>query len=235
MAQIINFAEVLNARRAAAVIQQREAAKADRLNARRSAIHGEFADAGRPGILLANIIADVVEAKEAAKAERHRPMPAYCDPTNETRGSKYDATRDLSLVEIAKRMREDIKLAIKAGQIPGGLKVAVRVRHHNAIDMRVTAAPAGMTLWNPAFLRWLDEDQRSSRFIPFNGDRYAPAFNVVMDALKSIRSAYNRDNSDSMSDYFDVRYYGDVGMDGQFERDARAVELAAALSTGMEG
>lgn len=46
--------------------------------------------------------------------------------TNRTEGAKYN--RNLSTTEIAKLIRADIMTAIKAGQLPKGIKVGVRDR-----------------------------------------------------------------------------------------------------------
>ncbi len=54
----------------------------------------------------------------AKKAVEKKPVCAYDDPANEMRGSKYDATRDLDIKEVAKLVRADIKQAIKSGRLP---------------------------------------------------------------------------------------------------------------------
>src|SRR5687767_7020547 len=58
-------------------------------------------------------------------------------------GAKYD--RDLSTTQIAAKYRQDIKAAIKSGEIPAGLKVSVRTEYFaggSAIRASITACPA---------------------------------------------------------------------------------------------
>jgi hypothetical protein len=40
-----------------------------------------------------------------------------------------------------------------------------------------------------------------------------PEARAIYDKVDSITNAYNRDNSDIMTDYFDVDYYGTVTFD----------------------
>ena len=230
MDNVIDFAAVLHARRVSAAIEVQEQARAKRANDRRAELHdkAERAGAGLAGHVLADAMANVAESNEA-RDRSHRFTPAYCDPANETRGSKYAATRDLPLTEIAKRMRADIKAGQSAGAIPAGLKVSVRVVHHSSIDMRVTAAPDGFAFWSPAFLIHQHETDNGPWRL-FDGERLSPAWRAAKDRLDAIHGSYNRDNSDSMTDYFDVRYYGDVGLYWEIERPTRERELAAALA-----
>ena len=62
--------------------------------------------------------------------------PAYSDPNNEFRGAKYDATRDLPLTEVCRRIRQDIKDAIADGCLPA-LKVSVRQRDSRAVTLTI--------------------------------------------------------------------------------------------------
>lgn len=146
MGEIISFAAALNARRIAAEIAGREAATAQRNATRRESLRAEYADAGQSGEIFANILADVVEAKEATE-KASRFLPAYCDPENERRGCKYEATKGASLTDLAKRMRGDIKAARKSGAIPDGVKISVRARYFSgggSIDIRKRETAAAL-------------------------------------------------------------------------------------------
>lgn len=238
MGEVINFQSVLHRRRVDTAIEASEAREQERLAQRRATLHEEYGSAGRSGALFADIVADVIEAKEREEkaAEAPRFVPAYCDPDNDRRGSKYENTRNLSTKDIAARIRGDIKEALARGVLPAGLKVSVRYRSFSggsAIDLRVTAFPEGFTLHNPAYLRH-EHETRNQGWQPFPGDRDSTEWAAVRAALKSIHGAYNRDNSDSMTDYFDVRYYGDVDVYWEISRGIRERELAAALQT-VEG
>jgi hypothetical protein len=215
MGDVINFTAAVNARLLSARITLAEQAEAERLQRRRATIHEDLADAGRPGAILANIVADVVDAKEKAAAPRF--LPAYCDPSNESRGSKYEGTRDLSCKDIAARIRADIKEAIKAGRLPAGLKVRCYMPHYGSIEVRVIELPDGFPVLNPRFALWCQENGRPT------GDSYGGPWD------HSYR-AYNRNNSDSMSDYFDVRYYGQPEIDSDLTRERTRSEIAAAHS-----
>jgi len=129
-------------------------------------------------------------------------------------GEKYDQVRRLGVVEIAKLMRADIKLALKVAKataepgalatidpfsaIPDGLKITVRTRHANAIDIVVRNIPEA---WG-----WTEEADRwgNPRTVA------TPALKALAEALKTIHRAYNYDGSDISTDYFDVNYYGGV-------------------------
>lgn len=234
MGEVINFAGAIHARRVAAIISEREAAAARRAGEVRAALRADYARAGRSGEMFADILADVLEAKAAEEKAASAPayVPAYCDPDNDRRGTKYEATRGLGSADIAARIRADIKAAQKAGTVPPGLKISVRKHSYSggySIDVRVTALPPSFTIYNPDYLRHEKEHERGA-FVPFYGDRLSPEWKAAKAALEALHGAYNRDNSDSMSDYFDVRYYGDVGLHWELERDVRKAELGAALS-----
>jgi hypothetical protein len=135
-------------------------------------------------------------------------------------GSRYEEVKNLSVVEIAKRIREDIKLARKVddklaagatvalvdplaplASMPKGMKVSVRARHGNAIDVRIYNLPER---------GWGYVEER---------DRYRPGQTVwvpgtqlrgIISALEEIHGAYNFNGSDAMVDYFHVNYYGQV-------------------------
>lgn len=134
-------------------------------------------------------------------------------------GDKYDSS--LSGPEIAKRIRADIKAAIRAGTLSDGV-YSVRYRSASmcqAIDVRVKHLP-GVAILNPeriAFdaLEW--EQQRDQR----TPDIYNDIGKSVLKTLERIRWAYNHDGSDSQIDYFDVNFYGSVGFSSRFERAER--------------
>jgi hypothetical protein len=232
MGELISFAAAVNARLISAKIAAAEKAEVERLERRRASIHDDFADAGQSGAILADVVADVIEAKEQAAAPRF--MPAYCGPSNESRGSKFAATRELSCKDIAARIRADIKEALKAGRLPSGVRVRCYMPHHGSIEVRVTELPDGFPVLNPKFALWCKEHGRSDGD-SWDGpwahgyrDTRSDEVNALLDALGSIHAAYNRDNSDSQSDYFDVRYFGRAEIDGAVTRERTRAEIAAA-------
>jgi hypothetical protein len=227
MSNVIDFTAVLNARRANAEIALRQAAQADRLEAKVDKI-AEAVDKlfGLP--LNREVARNALERQEAANAPKF--VPAYCDPENEVRGAKHDATRGLDITEIAKRMRADIK----ALNLDKGFKVAVRTQRYSggqSIDIRVTAVPEGFRILSDKAASWVKQFPRMEHRAPFpNSDWNSEELNTVMASLKRIHASYNRNNSDSMTDYFDVRYYGGADLDWQISRDCKAREVEAARS-----
>jgi hypothetical protein len=168
-----------------------------------------------------------LKAKER-EASAPKFMPAYCDPTNETRGAKYEATRNLSRVEIAKRMRADIK----ALGLPAGFKVSVTCQSYSgggSIDIRVTAVPENFRYYTDKAASWLKQFPHAEHRMPMHWeDALHSEWREVRDTLKRVHSSYNRDNSDSSVDYFDTRYYGGVDLDWQLARDVRARDVATS-------
>lgn len=230
MSNVVSFAAFKNDRRASAEIAKREEAKAAKLEQERR----EIADS-LGGTAGAHIIADVLTGLKAKDAEANAPKytPAYCDPTNEVRGSKYEATKGLYGADLAKRIRQDIKDAQKAGTIPAGFKISVRTDSYSggySIDVRVTAVPAEFKILSDKMASWKKQFPNSYRNVPLSrDDMYSDEYNALIANLKAIHGAYNRDNSDSMVDYFDTRYYGDVGFDWRVrdQIEARDVEASA--------
>lgn len=225
MTNVIDFTQFRNNQRAEAKAAELDEAKA----AREARERKELADA-LGGTLGAHIIADVVTDLRSQEAER-RPMPAYCDPSNETRGSKYDATRDLSPREVSARIRQDIKEAQKRGEIEKGAKISVRMDSYSggwSVDVRVTDLPEGFRVTSVPYASWVKQFGTSKLAPMAHRDTRSDAYNALISKLESIRNAYNRDNSDSMVDYFDVRYYGSAGIDWTVVRDREAAEIEAS-------
>lgn len=193
-------------------------------------------------LLKARRVAKEVASREeeAAKSgtddkERNYYMPAYCDPNNEFRGTKYDATRDLPLTEVCKRIRQDIKDAIAGGLLPK-LKVSVRKQDYRAMSLRVTDVPASFRLYLPEYLAWARANPSADEYgngpyydygSPHRGQRMTPEYESVLQVLTEIAQAYNRDNSDSMVDYFDVRFYTTIQFCWELERRRKEEEMAA--------
>jgi hypothetical protein len=137
----------------------------------------------------------------AVPVQRH--VPAYCDPTNEVRGDLYD--RRLDVKEIAKRMRQVIK-----AELPG-VKVSVQIDRFSggcSIDATLKEAPFNTEPLVP-MQEWHDAQDRDGLRRPWR-ENFEPAMVQTMAKLKEIHGRWNRDNSDSMSDYFDVNYYGSI-------------------------
>ncbi|WP_333746217.1 hypothetical protein [Streptomyces sp. IBSBF 2950] len=139
-------------------------------------------------------------------------------------GEKYDEVRNMSLTEIAKRIREDIKVARKVAEklgtgsevalvdplaalaaMPKQIKVSVTRDYFSgggSIDVRIYNLPEKgwgyvqeRDMWDK--LRWVE----------------GPELRGIVTALEKIHRAYNYDGSDAQVDYFHVNYYGHVEVD----------------------
>ncbi len=140
-------------------------------------------------------------------------------------GSKHAATKDLNTTQIAKLFREEIKAAIKAGELPKGLKVSIRSEYFSggsAIRCKVTAIP--FPLYNPEHLKWEQENPHGCyRDAP---TRLTEEASKLLKELDGRLAAYNFDGSESQVDYFHVRFYGSVDYCYDLERLETARYLA---------
>lgn len=137
------------------------------------------------------------------------------------KGSKYEQARRLGLAEIAKLMREDIKIARKVGKAapgatdlaivdpigdaPAEIKVSIRSRYFSgggAIDVVIRNVPAAWG-WTEGEIDNGYNDGRIHKIA-------TPAFAAYKAAIEEIHNAYNYDNSDTQTDYFERHYWGSV-------------------------
>lgn len=136
------------------------------------------------------------------------------------RGSKYEESRRLGLAEIAKLMRQDIKIARKVGKVapgttdlavldpiadaPAQIKISIRSGYFSgggAIDVTISNVPAE---WG-----WTEQEVDDGY-----GNQMrkvaTPAMAAFKEAIEQIHRAYNYDNSDTQADYFERHYWGHV-------------------------
>lgn len=184
------------------------------------------------------VAAKTASQKEVAANDDRKPnpyTPAYCDPNNEFRGTKYDATRDLPLTEVCKRIRQDIKDAIAGGRLPK-VKVSVRKRDYRAVTLMVTEVPDSFRLYDSEYLAWARDNPSDDKYgngpyydygMPHRGQRMTAEYENVLEVLTEIAQAYNRDNSDSMTDYFDVRFYKTIEFCWKLTHRRKDEEMAA--------
>lgn len=132
-------------------------------------------------------------------------------------GAKYDPKR--SLTDIAKMIREEIKLLRKIGNLESdsavaipspiadmsaGIKVSVRQPHYGSIVITLSGIPAE---WG--WMRGVDPRDfwRKECWL------HTPALESLMTELRTLMSAYRYDRSDAMVDYYDTNFYGRVDVD----------------------
>ncbi|MER7115499.1 hypothetical protein ABT332_13505 [Saccharomonospora azurea] len=136
-------------------------------------------------------------------------------------GEKYGEARNLTLTQIAKLIREDLKLARKVGRktapktgevaipdpigdAPKEIKFSVRTEYYSgggSIHVGINNIPEE---WG-----WTLEEDHYGDMVP----TATPAMAALYRAVKRIYNAYNYDNSDIQTDYFDRRYGGHVSTD----------------------
>lgn len=145
------------------------------------------------------------------------------------RGVKHDATASLDVAEIAKLVRKDIAAEVKAGTLPEW-KYAVRIqRYSGGQSIRAYVVDTkGYPVKNPARavcaakvpgwenMGWQKQED-TALALGFSLDQVKPCYSaMVQHALKRLQGildSYNRDCSDSMVDYFHVRFYGFAEVD----------------------
>jgi len=129
--------------------------------------------------------------------------------TEKHTGSKFDATRNLPLSEVAKMVRKDIKAAVKAGKLPKGIKVSVRTQRGYSLDCEIKAVP-----FNPSNLDRVVWDIAA----PANSNDCPPVLlseeaYKVLRTVEEIVAAYNRSEVDYMTDYHNNHFFASVKFD----------------------
>ena len=112
-------------------------------------------------------------------------------------GSNYRGYRDAA--DIARDVRADLKSAAKAALIPADIKVSVRCQKYaggQSVDVYLSGWDRSR-IWD----------------IGPEGWKMTAEAKAVEGFVEKIRESYNRDNSDSMTDYFEVVYYGTTNWD----------------------
>jgi len=213
MGQVISFAGWKNEKAAAAKVAKAEEAKA----AKEASLAADVIT----GLLEGDVSKAVNAADEinSMKKSGEGYMPAYCDPNNEYKGSKYDSLKSHDVKDIAKLIRKDIKEAVSRGDIPKG-KYSVTIDRFSggsSIDIRVKGLDGENPL-NPEYVKWWADNPNGYYGECPVDENLTPLGDKVIEALNSIMDAYKRDNSDMMSDYFDVNFYGHVAIDWEAEK-----------------
>ncbi len=117
-------------------------------------------------------------------------------------GQAYE--RDLDVVEIAKRVRSQLKTQAASKHSPlAGSKISVRISRYSmgqSIDVKVGIhGPTGVDTEEDE-----TDNRREGKPYPWLTDSARAATSTAQQIL----DAYNFDGSDSMTDYFHVNYYG---------------------------
>lgn len=134
-------------------------------------------------------------------------------------GSKYTGYQPAA--QVSKQIRQDLKAAQAAGEIPADLTFSVKSDSYS-MGQSVNVKIQGRTeaqVWKTETVNEHGFDREVRRF--------HPEAEAVLDKVRAIANAYNRDRSDSMVDYFDVMYYLHVDYESAWSRNHRAAQAAA--------
>ena len=127
-------------------------------------------------------------------------------------GSKYD--RNLDIKDIAKLVRKEL-----AAEYPtkDGWKFSVKIDRYaggQSMDVFILSIPENVHAY--------DAEVYDIHFKTMNGEggawdamKFTDSFKRKFDDIKAIQDQYNYDNSDTMTDYFDVNFYGHVSLDSE--------------------
>ena len=130
-----------------------------------------------------------------------------------TEGSKYRETKDMAVKEISKLIRKEIKIRFPE------IKTSVRTDGATGIDIEIKELPFRVT--NPEFVNFGIDHPHERYPSALDVPRYTPKAIELRDAVREIASAYNFDDSDSMTDYFHRRFYLSVDFTYKIEEEER--------------
>jgi len=133
----------------------------------------------------------VVTANEAISSTVNHSI-LFANKKHEYRftGSKYQATKGLFTKDIAKLIREDLKQfkGCKFGVKSGINNLDISI---NSVPFEVKRAATTLELLNNEYAT----------------EVYTEEYWELVKQVKAIAEAYNYDDSDSMTDYFNTRFY----------------------------
>lgn len=154
--------------------------------------------------------------------------------------------------KVVERIREELKLAFTAGLVPAGTKLSVRRHDYKSINIDVAAWPLGSPLSTEYATHLMDKLTRNgkgnddwydrNRNATYSGRHYdgrvTNELNAVLELVRKLADRHNYDNSDIMTDYFDVGYYlhidanaivaiAERGLQEELNPDAAAMRVRA--------
>jgi hypothetical protein len=144
-------------------------------------------------------------------------------------GTKYN--QSLRTTEIATLIRQEIKAAVKSGMLPKA-KYSVRSAHFaggSSIDIAIKAP--SFTIMNPKRIELEVRDPRFQWQTYESEPRYTAEASSTLKKIEGMLASYNFDDSDSMTDYFHVNFYGNVKFDWRDESAERERVLATINSS----
>ena len=135
---------------------------------------------------------------------------------------KYE--QGLDITEIAKRLRKEIREAVKAGELPK-CKYSVRIaRYSMGQSLHVSITNTPFPIHNRRYLE-LDheilhcDDGRSHAMYVERDEtqRWTPEAEALIPKVEALANQWNYDGSDSQTDYYHVNYSMSVDYDAHDE------------------
>lgn len=123
--------------------------------------------------------------------------------------------------EVTTAVRADLKAAVKAGTLPKASYFVRKTWSGHTAHLYVTIKGWTGQVHEGGWLEHLALHDEYSRTV----ERYTPEAKALLASAEAIANAYNYDESDLASDYFNVGYYLDVRFDR--EDETRDREMAA--------
>lgn len=137
------------------------------------------------------------------------------------KGLNYDA--DMPVADIVAVVRRELRKAIKAGTLGTATKVSVRKRlstHKWAIDVTLTVPKIKVDADTPGAVE-VPDHWGDMKWVVATADGYAPTPDVWKNTVEpgaweakakaeAFIATFNHDRSDSMTDYYEVKFYSSV-------------------------
>jgi hypothetical protein len=136
-------------------------------------------------------------------------------------GTNYQKSKDLSVAEIGKLIKQEfkkefpeIKLSVKSQVYSGGCSIHAQITEYKG------------RVFTDSYLQYRTEPDYMLSNMLFNDycivkriecQRFTPNLLKVLERLEEIGNSYNFDDSDSQTDYFSNSFYYFADLDSSFE------------------
>jgi hypothetical protein len=131
-------------------------------------------------------------------------------------GSKYKKGVYVSIADLSKAVRADIKQAVKDKHLPQGKYSVTSKSYSGGRSQDIEIKAIAIQVVNIEFLSFKRDHPNDIH--PREIGRYTAAASKALVILQAIQNQYNYNNSDSQSDYFDVNFYGHVKVAWELEQ-----------------
>lgn len=152
-------------------------------------------------------------------------------------GAIYKEEKIGDVTVITKRIRDFIKELRKAKKLPKGVKISCKKNHYSSLSVTITDIPDNVLLYNPEYLKRLTEAKNAGINFhkPYDMPIYSREATNLLEFLKKYVDQYNYNNSDAMTDYFDVNFYSSIDFDSSLSGERYDLELESAEVSASEG